>query len=103
MIKVSFDFDSTLDKPYVQDYAQSLINRGIDVYVITSRYDELHKHRYLHNPTNEDLYKVAAKYLGCAPTTITANLRGIAKKGLGYIWKRKITQTLNIINYQRIF
>jgi group I intron endonuclease len=35
--------------------------------------------------------KIAAKYLGCDPTTITANLRGITKKGFGYIWKRKIT------------
>jgi group I intron endonuclease len=33
--------------------------------------------------------KVAAVYLGCDPTTITANLRGITKKGYGYIWKRK--------------
>lgn len=33
--------------------------------------------------------KVAALYLGCNPTTITANLRGITKKGFGYIWKRK--------------
>ena len=33
--------------------------------------------------------KVAAAYLGCDPTTITANLRGITKKGFGYIWKRK--------------
>jgi group I intron endonuclease len=35
--------------------------------------------------------KIAAKYLGCDPTTITANLRGITKKGFDYIWKRKIT------------
>ena len=33
--------------------------------------------------------KVAAAYLGCDPTTITANLRGKTKKGFGYIWKRK--------------
>lgn len=33
--------------------------------------------------------KAAALYLGCDPTTITANLRGITKKGYGYIWKRK--------------
>jgi len=33
--------------------------------------------------------KIAAAYLGCDPTTITANLRGITKKGYGYIWKRK--------------
>ena len=34
--------------------------------------------------------KIAAAYLGCDPTTITANLRGKTKKGYGYIWKRKI-------------
>ena len=33
--------------------------------------------------------KVAALYLGCDPTTITANLKGQTKKGYGYIWKRK--------------
>jgi group I intron endonuclease len=34
--------------------------------------------------------KAAALYLGCDYTTITANLRGITKKGYGFIWKRKI-------------
>ena len=33
--------------------------------------------------------KIAAAHLGCDPTTITANLRGITKKGYGFIWKRK--------------
>ncbi len=33
--------------------------------------------------------KAAALYLGCDHTTITANLRGITKKGYGFIWKRK--------------
>jgi group I intron endonuclease len=33
--------------------------------------------------------KIAALHLGCDPTTITANLRKITKKGYGYIWKRK--------------
>lgn len=55
---VTFDFDSTLSRKEVQDYAESLIKKGFDVYVLTSRYDELHKHKYRHNPTNEDLYKV---------------------------------------------
>lgn len=35
--------------------------------------------------------KVAALYLGCDPTTITANLKGKTKKAYGYIWKRKTT------------
>ena len=55
---VTFDFDSTLSRKDVQEYAQSLIQQGIDVWVLTSRYDELHKHKYQHNPTNEDLYNV---------------------------------------------
>ena len=58
---ITFDFDSTLSRQDVQDYAHSLIRKGFDVWVLTSRYDELHKHRYAHNPTNEDLYKVTDK------------------------------------------
>ena len=37
MKKVSFDFDSTLSLRLVQDYAKSLINRGYDLWVVTSR------------------------------------------------------------------
>ena len=55
---VTFDFDSTLSTILVQDFAKSLISKGIEVYVLTSRYDELTKHNYLLNPRNEDLYKV---------------------------------------------
>lgn len=38
--KVSFDFDSTLDKPEVQKYAKNLINRGYEVWIVTSRFDD---------------------------------------------------------------
>lgn len=55
---VTFDFDSTLSRKDVQEYCKELIDKGIDVWVVTSRYDELHKHKYPHNPTNDDLYKV---------------------------------------------
>lgn len=55
---VTFDFDNTLSHKIVQDFAISLILKGIEVFVLTSRYDELHKHKYTHNPTNEDLYKI---------------------------------------------
>lgn len=61
MKKVTFDFDGTLSRQEVQDYAYSLIKKGYDVWVLTSRYDELHKHLYPHNPTLEDLYKVTDK------------------------------------------
>ena len=36
-MKVSFDFDSTLDKKTVQDFAHSLILKGHDVWICTSR------------------------------------------------------------------
>lgn len=36
-MKVSFDFDDTLSKPKVQEYAKELINRGIEVYIVTAR------------------------------------------------------------------
>jgi hypothetical protein len=58
MVNVSFDFDDTLSKESVQKYAKELMEYGINVYVTTTRYDDLHKHRYEWNPTNEDLWKV---------------------------------------------
>ena len=37
---VSFDFDSTLSLKSVQDFAESLINKDFDVWVITSRHPD---------------------------------------------------------------
>lgn len=36
-MKVSFDFDSTLDKKLVQEFAESLINKGHEIWICTSR------------------------------------------------------------------
>jgi hypothetical protein len=56
---VSFDFDGTLGhKQDVKDYAKILVKIGVDVWVVTSRYDELHKHLWPNNPTNDDLWAV---------------------------------------------
>lgn len=38
-IKVSFDFDGTLDRPEIQQYARELIGRGIEVWIVTARVD----------------------------------------------------------------
>lgn len=38
--KVSFDFDETLSKPSIQEYAKQLIQNGVDVCVITSRFSD---------------------------------------------------------------
>lgn len=58
MKTITVDFDDTLSRPDVRKFVKELMNEGINVWVLTSRYDDLHKHRYPQNPTNEDLYKV---------------------------------------------
>jgi hypothetical protein len=57
-MKVAFDYDNTLSNPHVQKYAKKLMDKGIDVWVCTSRYDEDNKHKYPLNPSNDDLYMV---------------------------------------------
>ena len=57
-MKVSFDFDGTLEQEGVQEYARELIIRGIDVHVTTTRYDEENIHRYAGNINHRDLYNV---------------------------------------------
>lgn len=58
MYKVTFDFDNTLSRPDVQEFAKFLLGSGIDVWVLTMRYDELHKHKWTADPCNQDLYDV---------------------------------------------
>lgn len=60
-MKVSFDFDGTLSEPAVQEYAQELIVRGVEVWVVTTRWDENHKHKYPMNATLDDLWEVVDK------------------------------------------
>ncbi len=62
MKKVCFDFDSTLDKPHIQDFAQSLIKKGFDVWICTTRHDDnsLVKFHWSKN-SNDDLYKISDK------------------------------------------
>lgn len=58
-ITVTFDFDQTLQRPEVQAYAWKLLDRGVDVWILTARYGELHKHLWKTSPCNKDLYAVA--------------------------------------------
>lgn len=56
-IKISFDFDSTLSRKTIQQFAKYLIENGIEVWICTSRFsnglDEEGKN------WNEDLFMVA--------------------------------------------
>ena len=56
MIKVSFDFDSTLSRIDVQEYAKTLIDKGIDVCICTSR---LEPSKAPNKEWNDDLFLVA--------------------------------------------
>lgn len=56
MKKVSFDFDSTLSLKEVQGFAKSLILKGYDVWICTSR---LCPEKAPNNQWNDDLFYVA--------------------------------------------
>lgn len=60
MAKVSFDFDHTLSNPHVQEFAKELLDNGHDVWVVTTRYDVNHLHKYAmdYPPTMDDLWEV---------------------------------------------
>ena len=60
MGKVSFDFDSTLDRQDVQLYALELISKGIQIWICTSRKsDALNLKMFGGTGFNDDLYQVA--------------------------------------------
>ena len=54
---VSFDFDDTLDRKDVQEYARELIRRGVVVIICTSRYNKHPNDE--HGLFNADLEEVA--------------------------------------------
>lgn len=41
---VAFDYDGTLSIPSIEEYAKLLIEKGIEVWIVTSRYDSLEKY-----------------------------------------------------------
>ena len=53
MQKVSFDFDNTLDFEHIQMYAKNLIEKKIEVWIVTSRYEDTSKYNF--HATNDDL------------------------------------------------
>jgi hypothetical protein len=86
-MRVSFDFDDTLTEPGVAQYAAKLVDRGVDVWIVTARLtDELVKQKYgkeiggrVYIPPfagNQDLYKLANE-IGISQSNIKfTNLSG---------------------------
>ena len=58
MRKVSFDFDSTLDKDSIERFAKELVDKGFEVWIVTTR---LSNHVAPSAAWNEDLYNTAIR------------------------------------------
>tara|TARA_R110000851_G_scaffold32730_4_gene87553 strand:+ start:10 stop:384 length:375 start_codon:yes stop_codon:yes gene_type:complete len=58
-MKISFDFDATLSRQVVQDIAKSLIQKGHDVYITTSRFENADNYNF--KTDNNDLFEIAEK------------------------------------------
>ena len=43
-MKCSFDYDNSLSRKDLQDYAKELVQRGVEVWIVTSRYDSTSKY-----------------------------------------------------------
>lgn len=63
-MKVSFDFDGTLEREDVQEYAKTLIKLGIEVWVVTTRYDSNHQHKYFKAYPEELWAKISGNTTG---------------------------------------
>ncbi len=57
-LSISFDFDGTLQKPHVQEFAKLLLALDIDVWVVTTRYDSLHDSGVWTDPDSSDLWEI---------------------------------------------
>lgn len=66
-MKVSFDFDGTLEMKQIKAYAAELIERGVEVWIVTSRFDNenyaAHYFTNMHNGelANHDLFEIATE------------------------------------------
>jgi hypothetical protein len=61
-MKVSFDFDSTLSRKDVQEFAKKLVKSGIEVWIVTSRFDDesaMKKNWHWIKGQNQKLFDVA--------------------------------------------
>jgi len=71
MKRVTFDFDGTLDMKVVQEYAKSLIERGVDVWICTARFEPGYQHSWGGSEwSNADVFEVA-KELGITKIIFT--------------------------------
>lgn len=107
--KISFDFDGTLDRKHIQQYAKYLVKSGFEVWIVTSRFDKEHYIKQfqiqIENDINNDLFK-AADELGIKRQNI--HFTNMENKYLFFIDKDFIfhldddwTENKNILKYTK--
>lgn len=57
-MKISFDFDDTLNRPAVERFAANCIRHGYDVSIVTSRFHDLKMSGWNSPVNNNDLWEV---------------------------------------------
>ena len=59
-MKCSFDFDSTLSRRSVRKLAKEFIDKGYEVHVVTSRYEDTSRYAFIQRGSdfNKDLFRV---------------------------------------------
>lgn len=67
MANISFDYDNTLSRKDIQSLAQRLISEGHNIFIVTTRLDNLRKTKYK-NTNNDILHTV--KRLGINPLNV---------------------------------
>lgn len=88
--QVSFDFDNTLSRKDVQDYAKSLINKGFEVWILTSRYKKCNDYPWykpsLHENCHQDIFNVMEELNLPEERLIFTNMQDKADTILAFDW-----------------
>lgn len=90
-MKVSFDFDNTLSRKDVQEFAKQLVNEGHEVWIVTSRFDTetiIAKNWHWCKDQNQKVFEVA-EYCGIKPEHIKFTCmesKSIFLKGKGFVF-----------------
>ena len=53
MKKISFDYDGTLEYEHIEEYAKELIEKGYEIWIVTTRWEDPSK--YSHYVTHDDI------------------------------------------------
>ena len=75
-MKVSFNFYGTLEDENVQEYAKSLIKSGIEVWIVPTRYDANHMHKWIHKFPDAEWAEIYDRHDGDP----NFNVWGVAEK-----------------------